>query len=204
MNRRNAIACMLTICLLSGCIVPRTKTVVPSFAGSIIDATSGLPLAGVEITDLSGTGEKIITSADGRFHFEAITDGIVWTFLAPGSGFPVSRTLIFNKDGFQENSCTCGNLSLFGQDNQATLVLHKGQSKPNENNPPLIAIQGSEQISCRPFRGSRVLHDDQPYRIEKIELAEGHDSATFSLVGEQGQHLAVTSPGSLLLSHGSQ
>ncbi|WP_316349001.1 carboxypeptidase-like regulatory domain-containing protein [Desulfuromonas acetoxidans] len=169
---RNSLFFLLIVLLLSGCI-PRTKTDIPAFSGTLVDSNSGLPLASVAIdeqaepTPEGWTGQSLRSDDNGQFSFPAVTSGTVYQLPAPGAGWPVSRTLTFHKEGYRDTTCRCTNMSLFGKENRAVIALVRiDQSELSTEEPLLLHLNDS--IVCQAFVGSQVLYQDTLYLIGEI------------------------------------
>jgi len=153
-------------------------TEIPAFSGTLVDSNSGLPLADVQIEEQTDHAperwapQSLVTGNDGQFSYQAVTSGTVYQMPAPGAGWPVTRTLTFHKEGYRDTTCTCTNLSLFGEDNSADIpLLRIDQSEPASEEAPTL-LQINESIACQVFVGSRVTYQDKPYLIGEIYQRE--------------------------------
>lgn len=174
---------LLLLMLLTSCI-PRTQTDVPAFSGIVVDSNSGNPLADVRIKEIADPipdgsapqavitrtknrmAKTITTQATGRFSYPAITSGITFQLPVAGAGWPVSRVLIFQKNGYRDTTCSCTNLSMFGKENHAAIPLL--QIAHSEAEPASSMILVNDNIECEAFVGSRVIYENKSYMIGEI------------------------------------
>lgn len=159
---------------LGGC-VHQTLTEVPSFSGTVVDATTGIALADVDFDE----GK---TGPDGRFNLPSKAHG-VWNFPIPGSGALVEKRLMFRKSGYRDMLCMCRNFALHAEYNQATIpMMPITHSKPANGAP--IFLHVTDTVGCQAFVGSRVRYKENIYLISEIYAreTEGIVHALFSLI----------------------
>lgn len=179
---------LLCALLLSGCI-PRVKTDIPAFSGTVIDSNSGLPLADVTIEEEADPApegwvpQPSVTGPAGTFSYPAVTTGKVYVLLAPGVGSPVRRILTFHKDGYRDTVCRCENMALFGEDNRSNIpLLQVDPSDPSPDTSVMLRVNDNFRITCQAFVGSRVLYEGKTYLIDEIYPKKGDsDWLLFSL-----------------------
>jgi len=164
MIQKVAILIMVTL-MLSGCI-RRTLTEVPAVSGTVVDSNTANPLADVTIND------RFITTENAEFAFPAISKKI-WTIPMPGGGAMVSRELKMDKQGYRTTICRVENLSLYAEQNTATLPLLKAtESEPSPQPPLFLQLAENLHISCQAFIGSRVRYQGAIYIIGEIYKPE--------------------------------
>jgi outer membrane cobalamin receptor len=69
-----------------------------SVSGSVVDSTSGLPLANVKLITAGPTAASTVTAADGRFTFVALAVG-EYSIIASRTGYETTASEIFIVDG---------------------------------------------------------------------------------------------------------
>jgi hypothetical protein len=95
---------------------------------------------------------------NGQFSYPAVTSETVYQLPVPGAGWPVSRTLVFHKEGYRDTTCRCTNMSLFGKENHAVIPLVRiDHSEPTTEEPLLLHLSVS-----------RVSYEDALYLIGEI------------------------------------
>jgi len=165
--RRIAWLCLLV--LVGGC-VPRTQIKVPSLTGVVVDGESGRPLAGVDVSGLRVTGD------DGTFAFPAEGVKQVTAVAAPGAGWPVRRTVTLHKSGYRDTTCTVTNMSIFPEDNRATIPLMRvAHATALTLGPQRLRIAGTD-IRCSVFVGSEVVFEGTAYTVDGAERVNDGDA----------------------------
>ena len=175
MNPLKKMAVCFSLIALVGCI-PRTHTLIPEFSGRVVDAYTLESIDGVDVREITREGPDTSdiplmvrkTADDGAFQFAAHTAGNVAQLPTAGAGWPVSRTLLFAKDGYQSMRCEAANMSLFGEPNASSIYLVPGGDAVDMRPKPLLLQVGDVGIRCEPIAGHPVRYQGADFIVEGV------------------------------------
>jgi hypothetical protein len=157
---RNLSLLLIFFISVTGCTL-RTITDVPALSGVVVDSNNGKPLENVRCND------QLLTSSHGQFAFPAVSEQ-GWLLLAPGAGVPVTRKVVFQKDGYRDTTCLCTNFSLFSEDNRAVIPLLRVDKSEAAPATSIYLRLDDTRVECEAFVGARVEYRGGLYLIFEI------------------------------------